>query len=223
MSACRYRMHAPGDTCDCKARLAAVTTHTRTSTGGNGPDFCEECSRAISDWVPWPCADAAPASPDPTPGEEGLSEAEREAVHRAHVHISPRDLFAAVERILAARLATLRAEHKAEVEGLRREVDQAERAVTVNHQIAQSMLTRARAAEAERDQALAEAEAARREERMRAVDHAKAWAVIARVEALTWYPATRDAVSGNVRPPWRKTHVRVRDIEAALTPPTEEA
>lgn len=42
------------------------------------------------------------------------------------------------------------------------------------------------------------------------------------IEALTWFPATRDAVSGRVTPPRRKTHVRVRDIDAALarvTPP----
>lgn len=59
---CRYVMHGPGDTCDCKARLAQVVTHTRTSTNGNGPDYCAECSAAISEWVTWPCA--APATPD---------------------------------------------------------------------------------------------------------------------------------------------------------------
>lgn len=44
--------------------------------------------------------------------------------------------------------------------------------------------------------------------------------------ALTWFPAVRDAVSGRVSPPRRKTHIRVRDIDAALdrhclTPPED--
>jgi hypothetical protein len=54
-------MHGPGDTCDCKARLAQITTHTRTSTP-QGPDFCEECSDAVSEWVQWPCPASASAS-----------------------------------------------------------------------------------------------------------------------------------------------------------------
>lgn len=54
MSECQRRPHY-GEACDCAARLAQVITHTRTSTGGYGPDFCAECSEAISEWVPWPC------------------------------------------------------------------------------------------------------------------------------------------------------------------------
>jgi len=51
---CQRRPHY-GEPCDCEARLAQVFTHTRTSTGGYGPDFCAECSQAINEWVPWPC------------------------------------------------------------------------------------------------------------------------------------------------------------------------
>jgi hypothetical protein len=34
---------------------ATFSTHTRTSTGGHGPDFCAECSGAANEWVQWPC------------------------------------------------------------------------------------------------------------------------------------------------------------------------
>jgi len=56
--ACQRRPHY-GEPCDCEARLAAVTTHTRTLTV-HGPPFCQECSEAISEWVPWPCEGATP-------------------------------------------------------------------------------------------------------------------------------------------------------------------
>lgn len=46
-----------------------------------------------------------------------LTEAEREAALRAHVHISPRDLIAAIESILTARLAAAEAERD-EAQGL---------------------------------------------------------------------------------------------------------
>lgn len=59
---CKRRPHYPGDTCECEARLAAVTTHTRTATE-QGPDYCAECSEAISEWVSWPCDDAEPEAP----------------------------------------------------------------------------------------------------------------------------------------------------------------
>jgi hypothetical protein len=39
-------------------RLDAVTVHTRESTP-IGPDFCRDCSEAISDWVTWPCGGVA--------------------------------------------------------------------------------------------------------------------------------------------------------------------
>lgn len=45
---------------------------------------------------------------------------------------------------------------------------------------------------------------------------------VARVEALTWFPALRDTVSGRVTPPRRKTHVRVRDLLAALAPEPDD-
>ena len=54
MSACPFVLHGPGDRCDCKARLAPVTIYTRASAG-NGPDYCAECSQAISEYVKWPC------------------------------------------------------------------------------------------------------------------------------------------------------------------------
>lgn len=38
-------------------RLQAVVTHRRESTD-IGPDFCRDCSEAISDWVQWPCEGA---------------------------------------------------------------------------------------------------------------------------------------------------------------------
>lgn len=41
-------------------------------------------------------------------------------------------------------------------------------------------------------------------------------AALARIQALMWNDATRDVVSGRVSPPTLKTHVRVRDILAAL-------
>lgn len=50
---CQRKTHY-GEACDCEARLALVVTHTRTSTP-LGPDYCAECSEAISEWVPWPC------------------------------------------------------------------------------------------------------------------------------------------------------------------------
>jgi hypothetical protein len=31
-----------------------AVTHTRNSTP-SGPDYCQECSDAESDWVRWPC------------------------------------------------------------------------------------------------------------------------------------------------------------------------
>lgn len=33
---------------------AREAAHTRTSTDC-GPDFCDECSRVVEDWVKWPC------------------------------------------------------------------------------------------------------------------------------------------------------------------------
>lgn len=45
-----------GKPCTHIAAWNAVTTHTRTSAPENGPDFCAECSDAIQEWVPWPCA-----------------------------------------------------------------------------------------------------------------------------------------------------------------------
>lgn len=41
-------------------------------------------------------------------------------------------------------------------------------------------------------------------------------ALAEKIVALTWSPAVCDTVSGTVSPPRRKTHVRVRDIDAAL-------
>lgn len=110
-SPCGYRMHGPGDTCDCRARLAQVTTHTRTSTP-QGPDFCEECSDAVSEWVQWPC----PAS---TSASEPLSEDERTAFWAAMpdevTGAQERLMYAAVERIVAAREAKARADGAAAV------------------------------------------------------------------------------------------------------------
>lgn len=62
---CRYMTHAPGERCECEERIARVTTHTRTSTSGHGPDYCGECSSAISEWVPWPCPASAPDADEP--------------------------------------------------------------------------------------------------------------------------------------------------------------
>lgn len=53
MSTC-FAPHYDGETCDCPARLALVVTHTRSSTPA-GPDYCAECSEAVSEWMPWPC------------------------------------------------------------------------------------------------------------------------------------------------------------------------
>lgn len=39
--------------CLC-GHAAPSRTHTRTSTPF-GPDYCAECSEAISEWVRWPC------------------------------------------------------------------------------------------------------------------------------------------------------------------------
>jgi hypothetical protein len=88
---CRYVMHGPGDTCDCRARLARVTTHTRTSTNGNGPDYCAECSSAISEWVPWPCPGATtpPVVPD---AREGEGPSERDALIAALTFDEPKPL-----------------------------------------------------------------------------------------------------------------------------------
>lgn len=46
--------------CTHRSAWDAVTTHTRT-VNGIGPDHCQECSAAISEWVVWPCtrSDAA--------------------------------------------------------------------------------------------------------------------------------------------------------------------
>jgi hypothetical protein len=30
--------------------------HTRVHDPEIGPPFCDECSRAVQDWVPWPCS-----------------------------------------------------------------------------------------------------------------------------------------------------------------------
>jgi hypothetical protein len=51
----------PYPACECTARLAAVTTHTRTATD-QGPDYCRDCSEAISEWVQWPCPGSAAPS-----------------------------------------------------------------------------------------------------------------------------------------------------------------
>lgn len=51
---CRYGPHMYDEPCKCAERIAQVVTHTRTQTD-QGPDFCAECSEALSEWVPWPC------------------------------------------------------------------------------------------------------------------------------------------------------------------------
>ena len=49
---CTKRPHNDNEVCECEERLARVLTHTRTKTP-QGPDYCQECSEAISEWVPW--------------------------------------------------------------------------------------------------------------------------------------------------------------------------
>lgn len=51
---CAYCAGYRGRPCECAALIAAVTTHTQTSTN-QGPDYCAECSAVVSEWVPWPC------------------------------------------------------------------------------------------------------------------------------------------------------------------------
>jgi hypothetical protein len=51
---CAYHPSMPGDACDCAARVAALRSHTQASRD-QGPDYCAECSEAVSEWVPWPC------------------------------------------------------------------------------------------------------------------------------------------------------------------------
>lgn len=60
---CQRKPHY-GEKCECEERLAAVTAHTRKSVAFGGPDFCEECSAAISEWVPWPCEGVQKAAQD---------------------------------------------------------------------------------------------------------------------------------------------------------------
>ena len=50
--------------CNCRERLATVTTHTRTAHE-SGPDYCAECSEACQEWVEWTDDHAPPA---PTEG-----------------------------------------------------------------------------------------------------------------------------------------------------------
>ena len=109
---CRYKMHGPGDTCDCDARLAAVTTHVRTSTP-QGPDYCEPCSTAISEWVQWPCpgtshvaekiADGLNTPAASTDASGALSEAEWDAITEASWSGGSQAWKAEVERIIQAR------------------------------------------------------------------------------------------------------------------------
>ena len=54
-ASCQWRSHSwpeGNEPCDCEARFDAVTTHTRTPHE-QGPDYCNECSTAISEWVTW--------------------------------------------------------------------------------------------------------------------------------------------------------------------------
>ena len=51
---CDVEGHPTNFTHRCPGEEAKPATHTRTATE-LGPDYCYECSSAITDWVPWPC------------------------------------------------------------------------------------------------------------------------------------------------------------------------
>lgn len=59
--------------CFCDELLAKVVSHTRTSTDA-GPDFCLECSQAISEWVAWPCDGSKRASGELGPATPRLED-----------------------------------------------------------------------------------------------------------------------------------------------------
>lgn len=63
---CNWRFHWDGDICTCEARLQAVTGHTKIADPEVGPPYCQECSQAVSEWVPWGDGHATGAPPKPS-------------------------------------------------------------------------------------------------------------------------------------------------------------
>lgn len=141
------------------------------------------------------CAHASEAT-DPTPGEVGLSDEERRAVVGiidgiVCEYLTTDDVFGAVERILAARTADLRAEHAAEVEALE---------VGYNAQVGHARTHWLRAEDAEA-----------REAELRAT--------VERVEALVnLYAAEGAAREAAGKPAWPNNVAR--DLRAVLTTPS---
>lgn len=58
----------------------SIDGHTRESTP-NGPDYCRECSRSVSDWISWPCS----------PEKVSEAKASADAFHASAVVLNEQD------------------------------------------------------------------------------------------------------------------------------------